>query len=373
MCGAGPSEEVRKIKMYGIKDVAQKAGVSISTVSNVLNKTKYVSPELVRKVEAAVNELSYEVNPIARSMKSNRSGTIGIITEDICGVFYPYIIKGIASITERAGYQMVICDTQGEYGDSNAAKREQEIFKNLMASRVDGIIFASLVSTEERERYLNKLMKASQRYKPIPLVSLERDFTQFGIDSVYFDAYENSQKAVQHLIDCGCKKIGHITGPEIMEVAEERVQGYLACMKKNDFLVDRRTMIVRGDYSHQSGYKGMKQLLDNVPDLDGVFCGNDQMAIGALKLLREYGRKIPEEVKLIGYDDVFLSSVVEPAISTIHIRKRHAGIEAAKLLMERIDNPAEEREPVGIKMESRLVVRKSTVADAPEDWILADW
>lgn len=87
MCGAGPSEEVRKIKMYGIKDVAQKAGVSISTVSNVLNKTKYVSPELVRKVEAAVNELSYEVNPIARSMKSNRSGTIGIITEDICGVF----------------------------------------------------------------------------------------------------------------------------------------------------------------------------------------------------------------------------------------------------------------------------------------------
>lgn len=359
--------------MHGIKDVAQKAGVSISTVSNVLNKTKYVSPELVRKVEAAVEELSYEVNPIARSMKSNRSGTIGIITEDICGVFYPYIIKGIASITERAGYHMVICDTRGEYGDRDAAKREQDIFKNLISSRVDGIIFVSLVSGEDREKYLSKLTKASQRYKPIPLVSMERDFTQFGIDSVYFDAYENSQKAVQHLVDCGCRKIVHISGPEIMEVAEERVQGYLTSMEKNDLPVDKNTMIVRGDYSHQSGYRGMKALLDNVPGLDGVFCANDQMAVGALKLLREYGKKIPDEVKLIGYDDVFISSVVEPAISTIHIRKRHAGIEAAKLLMERIDNPGEKRATVGIKMDSRLVVRKSTVADAPEDWILADW
>lgn len=359
--------------MYGIKDVAKKAGVSISTVSNVLNKTKYVSPELVRKVEAAVDELSYEVNPIARSMKSNKSGTIGIITEDICGVFYPYIIKGIASVTEKAGYQMVICDTQGEYGDSRAVDREQELFKNLISSRVDGIIFASLVSKEDRERYLNKLYKASRRYKHIPLVSLERDFTQYGIDSVYFDAFENAQKAVQHLIDCGSRKIGHISGPQFMEIAGERVQGYLSCMKKNDFFVDEKSMIVGGDYSHQSGYKAMKQLLDNVPDLDGVFCGNDQMAVGALKLLKEYGRRIPEEVRLIGYDDVFISSVVEPAISTIHIRKRHAGIEAAKLLMERIQNPAKKREPVGIKMESRLVIRKSTVVDAPEDWILSDW
>ena len=119
----------------------------------------------------------------------------------------------------------------------------------------------------------------------------------------------------------------------------------------------------------------MKQLIDNVPDLDGVFCANDQMAVGALKLLKEYGCKVPEQIRVIGYDDVFVSSVIEPALSTIHIRKYHAGVKAAELLLEQIKALEEgrERKPVGIKMDGRLVIRKSTVLDAPEDWILSDW
>ena len=117
----------------------------------------------------------------------------------------------------------------------------------------------------------------------------------------------------------------------------------------------------------------MKELLENVPDLDGIFCGNDQMAIGALKVLKEYGKQVPQDVKLIGYDDIFISSIVEPSLSTIHIKKKHAGMEAAKILLDRIENP-DDREPVrGVLMDGRLVVRKSTVAAAPEDWILSEW
>ena len=108
--------------MSGIKDVAKRAGVSISTVSNVLNKSKYVSPELVRRVELAVEELSYEANPIARSMKNNKTGTIGVITEDICGVFYPYVVKGINSVADEKGYQIMICDAQGTYGDKQIGR-----------------------------------------------------------------------------------------------------------------------------------------------------------------------------------------------------------------------------------------------------------
>ena len=117
----------------------------------------------------------------------------------------------------------------------------------------------------------------------------------------------------------------------------------------------------------------MKELLENVPDLDGVFCGNDQMAVGALKVLKEYGRKVPEEIRLIGYDDIFISSIVEPSLSTIHIKKRHAGIEAARILFDRIENQENGRPVYKTLMDGRLVVRKSTVASAPEDWILSEW
>lgn len=360
--------------MSGIKDVAKKAGVSISTVSNVLNKSKYVSPDLVMRVEKAVEEFSYEANPIARSMKNNKTGTIGVITEDVCGVFYPYVVKGINSVAVEKGYQIIICDTQGTYGDKDAIKREKELFRRLIASRVDGIIFVSSIPNKSAEKYFSQLRKQANKQKKIPLVSMERDMTDVGIDSVYFDGYANAQKAVQHLIDCGCKKICHITGATELQIAQERTRGFEDCMAKNHMYYDRKTMLVYGDYSHQSGYTCMKQLLEQVPDLDGVFCGNDQMAIGALKVLKEYGKKIPEDIKLMGYDDVFLASVVEPSLSTIHIRKRHAGIEAAKILFQRIEEQDEKyHDAVGIKMNARLVVRKSTVKDAPEDWNLVDW
>ncbi|MDO4632445.1 MAG: LacI family DNA-binding transcriptional regulator [Eubacteriales bacterium] len=360
--------------MSGIKDVAKRAGVSISTVSNVLNKSKYVSPELVKRVEEAVEELSYEVNPIARSMKSNRSGTIGVIVEDVCGMFYPYVVKGINSVMEEKGYQLIICDTQGGYGDREALKREQELLRRLLANRVDGILFVSMIQDEKKAKYLTQIRKLANKYKRTPLVSLERDFTAAGIDSVYFDSYENAKMAMKHLLDCGCRKIAHITGPMIMEIAQDRVRGYKDSMKEHCPDIDFDRMIAYGDYSHQSGYMAMKKLMEDNPVIDGVFCGNDQMAIGAVKYLKEQGIRIPEDIKIIGYDDVFISSVVEPALSTIHIQKRHAGIEAARILIQRIEQSAEEEgSPIGVKMESRLVVRASTDPSAPEDWILSDW
>ena len=358
--------------MSGIKDVAKRAGVSISTVSNVLNKTKYVSPELVRRVEQAVEELSYEVNPIARSMKNKATGIIGVITEDLCGVFYPYIIRGLNSVAEEKGYQLLICDAQGTYGSQ--IKRERELFRRLISNRVDGIIFASTVSAENQEEYFRELTREANRYKRTPLISIERDFTSVGIDSVYFDSFGNAKKAVQHLIDCGCRKICHITGPRDLQIAIDRSKGYKSCMEENCLPYDE-SMIAIGDYSHQSGYTAMKKLLLQVPDMDGVFCGNDQMAMGALKALKEAGKKIPEDIKIMAYDDVFLSSVVEPSLSTIHIRKRHTGIKAAEVLFHRLENPQDENDaPIGIKMDTSLVIRQSTIGKGEtEDWSLVDW
>lgn len=361
--------------MATIKDVAKRAGVSISTVSNVLNEKKPVSDDLKRRVLIAVQELNYEVDPIARNMKNRTTRTIGIITADICGLFYPYVIKGVYEIANQLGYQVVICDTAGVHGRRDAIERERDSFDRLIANRVDGIIFSTVVSADMFGEYFRQLKKKAMANKYIPLVSVEQDFSKFGIDSVYYEGRAGAVAATNHLIQCGCKKIGHVTGPVFSNIANERIKGYRDAMQKAKLKVDEDTMIAYGDYSHQSGYTGTKALLRDVPDMDGIFFANDQMAVGALKALKELGKRVPEDIKIIGYDDVFISSVVEPPLSTIHVQKRHVGIVAAKLLFERIENETENEkiEAKRVKMDEHLVIRRSSVADAADDWILSDW
>lgn len=360
--------------MVSIKDVAAKAGVSISTVSNVLNNTKYVSPHLIEKVKLAVIELGYEVNPIAASMKKHKSGSIGIITEDICGLFYPYVIRGIESIANKKGYNLIICDVNTKNSNTSVLEREEELFCKLLSNRVDGIIFVSSISEVGNDNYFVRLKKdADNKYKKTPIVSLERDLTELGIDSVYFDNLNNSEKAVNHLIECGCKKICHIAGPKELYITQERIEGYKKALSNNDILLDKEKMIAYGDYSHQSGYFAMEKLLNQVEDLDGVFCGNDQMAVGALKLLKKKNKKVPEEIKLMGYDNVFISGVVEPGISTIHIQKKEAGIKAAEILFDRIENPLQNQLPIGVELESSLIIRKSTLETSLENEDLNNW
>lgn len=361
--------------MSGIKDVAELAGVSISTVSNVLNGTRYVSTQLEEKVRKAAKELSYQANPIARGMKMQNTGTIGVIVEALGGGYYPYVIKGIDSYAARMDYQIIVCDA-GIYSGDFARTREEKLFHRLISNRVDGILFVSAVDESEARDYFLHIRKVANTYKPTPIVSLERDLSSYGIDSVYYDCFENARMATQHLINCGCKNIACITGPRNLQIVKDRTAGFRACMKKNQMQLNEQIQIVHGNYTHQSGFIQTKRLLDNFPYIDGIFAENDQMAVGALKCLQEYGKKIPEEVKVIGYDDVFFASMMEPALSSIHVQKRHAGISAARILFERIKNREAAPEPQdvkSIKMESRLVVRKSTVAQAPEDWIFTDW
>jgi DNA-binding LacI/PurR family transcriptional regulator len=361
---------------FSIKDVANLAGVSISTVSNVLNKTRSVSKKTIDKVEKAARELNYQVDPIARSMKNNKTGQIGVIVEDICGVFYPYIIKGITSVAIEKGYDVLISDAQGMNGNEEAVDREKVIFDKFFNARVDGIIFVTAVKIEALREYFAKVKERANRKKYTPLVSIERDLTSVGIDSVFYDSYGNAQIAVQHLIDCGCKHIGHISGSMSMHIAQQRVRGYLACMERNHFGVDMQRMISYGVYSHQSGYNAMIELLEKFPNVDGVFCGNDQMAIGALKALKLKGKRVPEDIKIIGYDDSFVSTIVEPSISTIHVPKVSAGVEAANLLFSLMESKdvSEKKIPIGHKMEGHLVIRKSTVPEKDDqDWMLLEW
>lgn len=357
--------------MVTIQEVAERAGVSISTVSNVLNKKKYVSPQLKERVYQAVKELDYVADTVAKNMKRGYTKNIGVITSDMCGLFYPYVLQGIYQVLSQEGYHLTICDAHVEPGEKSLTK-EQEAFRSLFSNRVDGVIFVSSVSCREKAAYLEEILREAGRLKKTPLVSLERDFSAFGIDSVYYDNRKTAGLAVEHLIEKGCRKIAHIAGPKEEQIPEERQEGYLDTLDKHGMLSER--CIVFGDYSHQSGYQAMMELLDTGDRPDGVYCANDQMAVGALKALKERGIEIPEEIKIMGSDDVFVASVVEPGISTVHIKKKSMGQRAAELLLMRIRESEQDNAPVmAEEMDVHLVVRKSTDSQARDDWSVQDW
>ena len=358
--------------LVSIKDVAKRAGVSISTVSNVVNQSKFVSEELTKRVRIAVQELSYHPDPVAKSMKSRHSRTIGVIATDICGLFYPYVIKGLFEVFNKNGYNMIIIDSNGLNDQYGSVERVMEGFTQLIRSRVDGIVFSSIFPEGIEEIQMKKILRMTDDQKKVALVSVETDFSKYGIDSVHTNSVKGAEKATRHLLDVGCRRIGHITGPVFTRVAQDRIMGFRNAMSAAGFPVTDR-MIANGDYTHRSGYGAMRELLGQMSDIDGVFIANDQMSVGALRAISEAGRRVPDDIKVIGYDDVFVASVLETPLSTIHIRKRHMGIEAARLLLTRIQRQNEVMAPRLIELDSRLMVRKSTSANAPEDWIMVDW
>jgi DNA-binding LacI/PurR family transcriptional regulator len=360
--------------MVTITDVAKLAGVSISTVSNVLNKNKFVSKDLILRVNRAVEELEYTANPIAQKMKIKNTKTIGAITSDLCGLFYPYILKGIYDAFNSRGYRLIVMDAEGVHDNIGSIKKLREGLISLIHDRVDGIIFSSMVPEEMESGILNDVVRFSASRKTTGIVCVEKDMSKYGINSVFANSVTGAETAVTHLVEVGCRRIAHITGPVYFTVAQDRIKGFKNVMRKNNLEVDDTRMIANGDYSHKSGYLAMKELLLKMPDLDGVFVANDQMSVGAMKALFEAGRRIPDDVKVIGYDDVFVSSVVEPSLSTIHVEKHLMGKMAAELCIKQIESGEDEvRKPSTIELESRLVVRRSTVKDAQDDWIFVNW
>ena len=360
--------------MVTIHDVAKRAGVSISTVSNVLNKNKYVSDDLVRQVNAAVQELKYTADPIAQKMKIKNTNTIGVITADLCGLFYPYILKGMYDVLNARGYRLVIMDNDGAHDNLGGIKKFQESINGLIRDRMDGIVFASTVPEEIEAEILRESMNLPSFRKNTGFVCIEKNLTRYGIDSVYSDSQTGAEIAASHLVDTGCKKICHISGPLFVTIAQDRIRGYREVMKKHNMEVDDGSMIAYGDYTHKSGYIAMQDLLRKSPDLDGVFIANDQMSVGAMKAIFESGRRIPDDVKIIGYDDVFIAGVMEPSLSTIHVQKYRMGKNAAELLLSQIVKNADfPSHGIEIELEPRLIVRRSTVKNAPNDWILTDW
>lgn len=351
--------------MVGIKEVARKAGVSISTVSNVINGTKPVSPELKARVNEAVGELQYEVNPVGRGLKSNKTNQVGVIVPSFNQVYFPAVLQGIHEAGIKYGYTILVFETNGDI------ELEKQHVRFLQHSWSDGIILASVANGENisDRKYIRSLVDRGDKKKSIPVVSLENVLDP-GIDAVVIDNRKAAATAVNHLISLGHRDIAHISAPMQFQIGNLRLEGFKRAMKQADLKVDE-DLVEEGDYSPISGYRAMERLLKKGKKFTALFGATDQMAIGAIRALLDAGLRVPEDVAVIGIDNNFPSTLITPSLSSVNLPKYDLGYQAMHLLNERMKDPGRSRNV--ITLESDLVVRKSTSQEGSGTWNLVGW
>ncbi len=325
-----------------IRDVAQAANVSTNTVSRALNNKPDVSPETRRRVLAAAKELNYSPNNLARSLISKKTGTLGVVVTDNANPFYARIIKGIEDVGRRHGYSIILCNTDED------SEREEEAIRLLQQKRVDGIL---ITPVQKDFRYLEVL-----RNYQSPFVLLNRHPKNEMVDYVINDNAYGARLAIGRLISVGRRKIAYICGPSTISSVQERLEGCFAAMEAGG-LSPKSLHVERTNLKMEDGFEAMQKLLENDRP-DGVFAYSDILAIGAMKSILEANLRIPEDIALIGYDDIEFASMLEVPLTTVRQPRYRIGEKAANMLINKLNNKnGTEVESVVLRPE--LILRKS--------------
>lgn len=315
-----------------IKDVAKHAGVSKATVSRVINHNSRVNEEIKKRVLASIEELGYQPNAIARSLANSTSNVIGLILPDIVNPYFPVLARGIEDAAHKYGYSLFISNTD------NNPDIEQEYIEKMCRQQVGGIILISSILDEEK---VNKLTELA-----IPFVLCDRLIDNSPFDTVSIDNYKASYEAVLRLIRQGHKKIFHLSGPSLVQSAEMRRKAYIDAMHEHE--LEPKYLI--GDFSYESGYGLMKSVLDKY-GLSAVFAANDLIALGAMSAIHEKGLSIPDDISVIGCDDILFAQMSYPKLSTISVPAYNIGETAVQLLVDRIK---------GVRSESKNLILNHT-------------
>ncbi|MGG3159759.1 LacI family DNA-binding transcriptional regulator [Priestia megaterium] len=329
--------------MATIRDVAAKAGVSAATVSRIINNKGQATPETIARVHAIIKELGYKPNVVARSLTSRKSNTIALLVPTISNPFFPELARGVEDVANSYGLNIFLCNTDDE------REKVNNYLVSLRERYVDGVIINSLNLTNEDLEELHS--------NGIPTITLDRTFANHEFSSISVKHRIGAQLATKHLIDIGCKRIGLIRGPEDDFTAVQRMWGYRDYVKEFDWF--DQSWIALGDFSVKSGYLCMKELFQRHPDIDGVFASNDLMAIGLLKAAHEWGRKVPDELAIIGFDGIDMSQYTNPPISTIKQPSYEMGKMAMEELLRLIKKPESDFNKIELDVE--LILRESSM------------
>ncbi len=308
-----------------MKDVARLAGVSTSTVSHVINKDRFVSDAIRVRVEDAVRTLNYAPSALARSLKLNQTRTIGMLITASSNPFYSELVRGVERSCFERGYSLVLCNTEGD------EQRMNRNLETLLQKRVDGLL---LLCTETHQ----PSPAIMTRYPAIPTVMM--DWSPFDGDSdvIQDNSLLGGDIATRHLIEKGFTRIACVTGPLDKTPARLRLEGYRAAMQRAGLAVPEGYEVI-GDFEFGGGLRAMQSLLALPEPPQAVFMGNDAMAVGAYQALYQAGLRIPQDIALVGYDDIELARYMTPPLTTIHQPKDELGELAIDVLIHRMAQP----------------------------------
>jgi LacI family transcriptional regulator len=332
-----------------LRDVAHHVGVHPSTVSRALNpETRHmVTGEIAAKVAEAAQSLGYRPNPMAYSLKTNRSLTVGVIIPDLTNPLFPPIIRGVEDELGKHGYTAVIANTDNDFD------RERVILDRMRARRVDGLILA----TARRDDPL----LAEYRADGVPLVLVNRDVDDHSIRSVINDDVEGIRLAIAHLAGLGHRRIADIAGPQALSTGFQRHQAYRDAMAARGLEIDDGLIMFCDAYSVEAGRRAMSGLIASRRDFTASLAGNDLIALGCYDALREAGLNCPDDISIVGFNDMPFIDKMAPPLTTVRIRHYDIGAQAARVLLSEMDN-GEELSDEQIRLPCELIIRGSTAS-----------
>ncbi|AGQ33483.1 Ribose operon repressor [Serratia liquefaciens] len=329
--------------MATMKDVARLAGVSTSTVSHVINNNRFVSDSVRAKIMAAIEQLNYAPSALARSLKLNQTRTIGMLVTSSNNPFYAEVVRGVERSCYERGYSLILCNTEED------AARMNRNMETLLQKRVDGLL---LMCTENHRPSQDAL----SRYPSLPIVMMDWAPFEGANDIIQDNSLLGGEMATDHLIARGYRKIACIAGPQDKTTARHRLEGYRSAMQRAGLAI-LPGYEVHCDFEFEGGVIAMKQLLALAEPPHAVFAGNDAVAVGAYQALYQAGLSVPQDMAVMGYDDIELAKYLAPPLSTIHQPKDSLGELAIDALINRLQNP--EREAQVLVLTPELVERAS--------------
>lgn len=324
-----------------IRDVARRAGVSVATVSRVLNNSGPVAEDTRRRIAEVAKELRYTPNSTARSLSTQRTSAIGVLLPEIYGEFFSEVIRGVDQAARREGYHVLVSSSHSNHEEIETALR-------AMRGRVDGLILLAA------DVVVDQLLMNLPSHLPLVLLNADPHHTPY--DTLIIDNYGGARAVVEHLLELGHRRIGLIRGAERNHDARERARGYVDALRGKGLEVDS-SLIVAGDFTESGGYRAARELLEMEMRPTAVFASNDSMAIGTLSAAEEAGLEVPEDLAVVGFDDVPIAQYVSPPLTTVRVAIAELGARAVTRLLEsiRVEQGAVVREV----LQTEVVVRRS--------------
>ncbi|HAF70992.1 MAG: Transcriptional regulator, LacI family [Acetothermia bacterium 64_32] len=331
------------MKRVTLKDVALEAGVSINTASRALNNKPEISPETKEKVLKVAQSLGYRPNRLARALRSNKTGTIGVIVGDIANPYFSMLVRGIERTARQFDYSVILQGTDEDYD------REEEAIEIALAEQVDGIL---ITPTQKGTDTIEELVASGT-----PFVLMSRYFKELDTDYVVMDDRRGGFLATEHLIQRGHRRIAILNGPLHISSAIERYEGYLQAFKRYGLDPDK-ALVAEGCLTVEDGYRAALCLLDGPERPTAVFAFSDFVAFGVLRAANELDLRVPDDLAVVGFDDTLFGVCMRPPLTTVGGSPEGLGEQAARLLFDRVDRG--QTDPVKLRLPVRLVQRKST-------------